>query len=155
MLAQTTEPLAVVFAVLIAFPLFWVGLIWLIGAFGWRAVAEHYPDKPSMSGQLWRWRSLQIERGAAYNNGVTIAADSSGIRFSVPIVFRPGHPPMFIPWSDLTITRDRRWYGAVVRLEARKAPRAIVLPQRLADRIAESVGAAWPGSADVETATTR
>ena len=37
-----------------------------------------------------------------YNNVLTVGADSEGL-FLVPFfLFRVGHPPLFVPWAEIT-----------------------------------------------------
>src|SRR5260370_20051122 len=46
-----------------------------------------------------------------YNGCLTVGADSSGL-FLVPLfIFRLGHPPLFVPWSEILSQWKKRFFG--------------------------------------------
>ena len=45
--------------------------------------------------------------GANYNNCLTIGVDTAGLYLSPLFFFRIGHPPLFIPWTEISL-RGRR-----------------------------------------------
>jgi hypothetical protein len=91
---------------------------------------------------------------ANYNNCVTIGANFQGIHLSVLFLFRVGHPPIFIPWEDVTVKpRPRRWLPAV-ELNFRQRPHVpLIISRRLSERLQAASGrspaydgAAWPSA---------
>jgi hypothetical protein len=47
---------------------------------------------------------------------------------------RPCHPPLFFPWSDVTVSREQRWFGELARFRLAKEPSVpLLLSVRLAD----------------------
>jgi hypothetical protein len=66
---------------------------------GWRKIHRHYgpvigsfpPGRHMLSGRIG-WLS--------YNNVLTVATDPAGLYLKVFLLFRPGHPPLFIPWGE-------------------------------------------------------
>jgi hypothetical protein len=42
-----------------------------------------------------------------YRGGARLTDDDSHLHFSVWALWRPGHPPFSVPWSDITLSRDR------------------------------------------------
>jgi hypothetical protein len=57
-----------------------------------------------------------------YRSCLTISADSQGIYLRTFFLFRPFHPPLFIPWTDLDYTDKRMWFMRGVKLSFAKAP---------------------------------
>ena len=78
---------------------------------------------------------------ARYNGVLTVGVNPAGLYLAVMPLFRPGHPPLFIPWPDVTVgseqrvVRCRERVQAVVRLGPRDAGGARQ-PRRGARRIA-------------------
>lgn len=120
----------------VVFPLLGCGVGLLLGSFGWRRLAAAYPDRPSATGERWGWRSMAIEWGPSYSNCVNFLVAQEGLRISLAALLRVGHPPIFIPWSDLQATPTTRWFFSFVRLEAALAPgvRLLIRPA-LAEKI--------------------
>ena len=79
--------------------------IWAVISFAvsgaWRSLARSYPDDRRPIREVFRFKSAQFRSWASYNNCVNFSADQQGIRLSVVFLFRVGHPPISIPWSDV------------------------------------------------------
>jgi hypothetical protein len=94
------------------FPIFFVALWCAIGFLsskltGWAVLAQRFRSTYPFAGQIWRWKSARMRRGANYNNCLTIGADPIGLYLSMVFFFRVGHPPLFLPWSEISV-RGRR-----------------------------------------------
>ena len=59
-----------------------------------------------------------------YGNCVTVKTNSLGLGLSVLWLLRPGHPPLLIPWADITIHRVRRsrFFSSLVEFKFRSEP---------------------------------
>lgn len=90
----------------------WVGFTLLIlGALfffsraeGWHELHKYYPVRDPYQGR-WLGKDLD-DMHVQFNhsetvNAINVGADSQGMYLSVSMVFRPFHPPLFIPWSDV------------------------------------------------------
>ena len=76
---------------------------------GWQSLADRYKtDRPFSSHKKWL-QSAQMRFGVGYNNVLTAASDAEGIYLGVLVLFRMGHPPLFIPWSDIGLDEPRRF----------------------------------------------
>lgn len=79
-------------------PLFWCSVVLLLSYVGgWRRLHEAFPERgdPAAIG----YRSVSGRVGlVSYKQSLRAAADSDGLHLAVPSLFRPGHPPLFIPW---------------------------------------------------------
>jgi hypothetical protein len=130
---------------LLALPIFWVGISFTLGMFGWRHLAHSYPAERTSQGRTWymEWGQIGLTH---YRAALILTATMEGLRIAVLFPFRIGHPPIFIPWEDLSAVRDRWTFIPVVHLVAAKVPSVrIKLSKRTAIAIAAAVGEAWPG----------
>jgi len=79
--------------------------------------------------------------GVNYNGLLALGADSQGMHVSVFFLFRVGHPPLFIPWSDISATSMRSWWFRMVRLEFEKYPSAyLLIPLKMAESLSHASG---------------
>ena len=122
----------------------WVVPLWAVGFFGgWRELAGDYPGEHSASGETFRFQSARLGRWAGYNNVVQVTAGLAGMHLSVFLPFRIGHPPIFIPWSDLRATPERSWMFRVVRLHVARSKVSLLVTRRLTARLAAASGGAF------------
>lgn len=107
----TNTAMIVVF-VLVAFPIFftamWVGVTLLMSLIGgWGRVAKHYPAAGKPEGG----RELHYVTGmfgmARYKHVLTVITTDAGLYIANRTVFRPGHPPLFIPFSAVVHPRKQ------------------------------------------------
>jgi len=88
---------------------------------------------------------------ANYGGVLTIGADKSGL-FMVPFfVFRAGHPPLLIPWTEITATRKtRRFFFVFLDFVELRLGRLEGIPLTISDKLAAKLelaaGASWPSS---------
>jgi hypothetical protein len=118
---------------------------------GWRALARRYRAAKQRCGTRFPMQSGRV--GAVnYRRCLTVGVSDAGLYLAVLFYLRIGHPPLLIPWSDLTVVAVRdRWYARDITLAAGD-PRAagghlaarLRLPLRVA-REAVDLGAALPG----------
>jgi len=68
-------------------------------------LAKSYParDAATLDGETWRFQSIQLCWATNYGNCVTVRTNSVGLGLSVLWLLRLGHPPLLIPWADITI----------------------------------------------------
>ena len=140
-------------------PLFlavWYGSMLLIAwTGGWRELAGVYrAETPITAAREWRNKYGQLRRLTRYNGCLNIAANAMGMQLSLWKMFRPGHPPLFIPWDDVTTQVERGVFFEMVRFSFRRAPE---VPLRLRRDLAEEVLRASPGvrSATCDTSPPR
>lgn len=61
------------------------------------------------------------------------------------ILFRLGHPPLFIPWDDISASEGHLLFFRYVDLTFRRAPGTrLRLRKRLADKVRTEAGPQWP-----------
>ncbi|MGJ8695648.1 MAG: hypothetical protein ACSHYF_04975 [Verrucomicrobiaceae bacterium] len=106
------KDLAPVLGFLIAFPLFWCFVCWLLSRLGgWKKVAKRYPRKHLPKGQKFSMQSMSFGL-SNYNSCLTVHASDEGIDIAVWPLFACGHPPIFLPWSAIGTPREKRilWF---------------------------------------------
>ena len=112
---------------------------------GWARMASHYPVMGAFTGKIWRFQTIGTRRGMGYKGSTNVGADSRGLHLSLFFIFRFGHPAIFVPWRDITITEKQVFKSKELELRFRKTED---LPVRifaeLGDRLAEAAGTSWP-----------
>lgn len=128
------------------FPVLFVGM-WLLVSFllaaigGWRELAAQYLAKSPFSGTRFHFRSAQLGGYVNYGGCLTLAAGPDGLYLAVLPFFRVGHPPLLIPWSDITAREARSWLFAAIDLQFARVPGASVrLSRRLAQALFDASG---------------
>jgi hypothetical protein len=132
-----------------------VVLVWLLGnnlnslVFGWWALARHYQHHGPFEGTHHRFRTCYLG-WARYGHSVTVGANAEGLYLAVLLLLRPGHPPLFVPWADVTAEPVVNWLGrGHVVFRFAKAPSVRVrVSGSLGKQIAADANRSWadPGT---------
>jgi hypothetical protein len=126
----------------------WVAVTVLISYIsGWSALAQRFRSSTGFVGQKWRGQSAQMRGIGGYNHCLTVGANKDGIYIAILFLFRPGHPALFIPWSEVSIIKRGRWlfFGSIVELRlGRENAIPFRISQGLADRLKLAAENAWP-----------
>jgi hypothetical protein len=73
---------------------------------GWVRLARAYRASRSPTGRRLRWRSGSL--GLVGHGGIlNFWVAPEGLYLKVNILFRPGNPPLLIPWPDVRVVRRR------------------------------------------------
>jgi hypothetical protein len=132
--AATIVPL-----VIILYVFFWCGLMVVIGRFGgWLLLAARYRTTEPFEGERWHMQHAQLRWSCNYSGVLTIGANAVGLYFKPLFLFRPGHPPLFIPWSETKIEMKKSfWMGHYMELRFPNVPGTVIrFPEKLAKKIA-------------------
>jgi hypothetical protein len=130
---------------LLAITILWCGVVTLISlASGWRALARRFRSQLPFQGPRWRWEAGAM-RFARYNNCLIVGADPMGIYLSTMILFRPGHPALFIPWTEIAAGSRNTIFGEQMQLTLGSTEQIpFTIRPILADRLKSAAGASWP-----------
>jgi len=122
------------------FPIFLIS-VWVMVSFfiallgGWSRLAAHYRFQAEFTGKKWRFQSARF-RLTGYNNCLTIGSNYYGLYLAMFLPFRIGHPPLLIPWSDITTTEHKGWLFSYLDFTFAKAPSIkLRVSRNLGDRI--------------------
>ncbi len=73
---------------------------------GWARLAEAYRAKTKPTGKALRWRSGIL--GLVGHGGIlNFWVSPGGLYLKTNILFRPGNPPLLIPWRDIRVPRRK------------------------------------------------
>lgn len=129
------------------FVVFWCGIVFLIGATGgWRKLGKRYArDAREFTGHRRVMQSGMMGGLARYNNILTVGADPRGLYLDVFGMFRPGHPPLYIPWEQVEMRERRGWIFTYVDFTFPAVPGVrLTLAKRLAEEVARAGGRPLP-----------
>lgn len=137
-------PWAVGVLAAVGFAAWWCVLLWVVGAlFGWGKLARHYRATGPFHGTVRRFRSAQIGL-SNYGGVLSVGTNADGLHLAVFPLFRPGHPPLFIPWADVTATPGKGWLTEYLDLRFAQAPRVVVrVSGALGRQLAADANRAW------------
>jgi hypothetical protein len=112
---------------------------------GWAALARTYRHEGSFEGESWRYQSAYMRRLSRYRHCLTIGADHAGLFVSMFWIFRVAHPPLFIPWNQVS-RRSRRflWSKSTELRLGREDSIPFRINPGLSDRLAKAAGESWP-----------
>lgn len=134
-------------AVIPFFLLFWCVVNFLIAALtGWSTLARRFRMQSPFTSPTWRFQSARMRWSTHYGSCLTVGADPTGLMLSVFFLFRVGHPPLFVPWSEISVVeRSKSWLGRQVKLQlGREEQIPLLITGSLADRIQSAAGSSWP-----------
>ena len=108
------------------FPVFFAGMwvavsVILSFAGGWRALSRAYPVSLPPSGRSFNLKSGRLGM-TNYNGCLRFVAGAPGLGLSILFLFRVGHPPLFVPWSDVSVEFRKAWLGAWADFSFAKCP---------------------------------
>jgi len=130
------------------FVAFWCLICFLIATIsGWRKLARQFPATSPFTGPTWSFQSARMRWTSNYGRCLTVGADITGLYLSTLFPFRVGTPPLFLPWSEVSLWRRRKflWLFRYVDLRlGREAQIPFMIDGRLADRIQAAAGTGWP-----------
>jgi hypothetical protein len=139
-----------IFGIAVAISVFWVVPILISKMTGWAALATRFGFSGSaFNGVTWKFQSARMRYMGNYNNCLTVGANTQGLYLKAPF-FMAGHPPLFVPWEEITYTDDKILWQPVTRfLLGRDAQIPFAVRGRLAEHIREAAGTRWPAKQPV------
>jgi hypothetical protein len=97
---------------------------------GWQALARSYRAAGDFRGGTRDSESGSLG-GVNYRWALSCGASADGLYLEINGLFRPGHPPLLIPWKDVHAERTKSWFGSnrvEFWFDAAKNPRLSVSP---------------------------
>jgi len=125
----------------ILIPLFWFFISGLVARMsGWKALAEVYPLLSDPTGPKLRFQSASLRWSTNYTGIVHFSIDSQGLYLSVFVLFKIGHPPMFIPWSEIRSESRAGLIPSLTLRFTRKPKVPMTISRALGERLAAMSG---------------
>jgi hypothetical protein len=127
---------------MVLFPILWIAISFVLSrASGWHKLGEKYSRIDFVSGERWRFRSARLRHSVSYNNCVIFISNREGLGISVFFLFRFGHPPLFIPWTDISISNETKFFRKAIRFTVgREFPIPIMVHINLGAKILAAAG---------------
>jgi hypothetical protein len=134
--------------VIVFFIAFWCFVTFLISVItGWHSLAQRFRYTDDFDGETWGFRSAYTRFFSHYGSCLKFGANSSGLYMSIFPLFRPGHPPLLIPWSEVTVIQGETGFLFFKRrklLLGREEPIPLSISAALAENLKRAAGHAWP-----------
>lgn len=141
---ENLSPIIPIVLFIVIFPLFWCGVVYLIANVGgWSQLAKHYRYDGTFQGQQWSLQSARFGL-SSYSGVLTVGANWEGLYLRTMFLFRCGHPPLFVPWYDLSVKQAGTVFKSVDFRFQRVPSVRVNLSQKLSERLAGVAGDAWP-----------
>jgi len=87
---------------------------------GWALLARKFRLRSKFTGSRWRGQSGTMRRLCGYSGCLTVGANSEGLYLATLPLFPLFHPPLFIPWNEIAITKQNLFFATGVRLQLGK-----------------------------------
>jgi hypothetical protein len=127
----------------------WVAISFFLAGGGWSALAAEYrSDAPRLGKPLrcsmvmgqWPW-------SAYYRGIVHVRLGSNGMTLSVSPFLRLFHPPLFIPWNDISeYMREPIWFTSCTSIRLRESR---MIRMRFLGQAGKTIFEAYSQTADV------
>lgn len=116
---------------------------------GWAALAQQYGSDEPFPATSWKFQRAQFRWFVGYNNCLTLGADRRGLYISTFFLFRIAHPPLFIPWREISVSSCQSLWVKQVRFHAgREMQIPITIGESLAQKLQSAAGGSWPAETD-------
>jgi hypothetical protein len=140
---QGAEAALIVLASLAGVPAFFAIILFTLSQVGgWSSLASRYRMDHPFQGTLWRFQygALGVTQ---YKSALTVGSGTEGLYLAVFFFFRPFHPPLLIPWSEVSLGRRKKTlFMELVEFRLGPEPLASLwLPDALAQQVASAPGA--------------
>lgn len=133
------------------FPLYFLSL-WLLISYvlswmsGWHLLAQRFRTDAEFTGTLYRWFHATMRCGVHYNGALKAGTNVEGLSLAPIFLFRIGHSPLFIPWTEISVGSSR-WYDlylSVTLILGREEQVPFRISQRTARKLRIQAGPGWP-----------
>lgn len=95
-----------------------LGLGW---ASGWWRLARHY-RRTTQKDAWWHHAWVAWVGPIRYGSAIGVSATDEGMFLETYLLSRIGHPPLFFPWTDVSIERVRGLFGPRYQFSFAKDP---------------------------------
>jgi|SRR5260370_15507792 len=136
---------------LVFFVLFWTAISLIIAQIGgWGELSRCYRSGNPFDGRRWNFRSGRMRWNTGYNGCLTIGANAHGLFLAMLFLFRIGHPPLFVPWQDISVKKGKILWWKWTEFRFRQAPGVpLRIYGKLSDEIKSAAGPFWPSETGI------
>jgi hypothetical protein len=125
----------------------WIGVGFLIAQFGgWGELSRFYRSANRFEGKRWYFRSGRMRWMTNYNGCLTVGSSPEGLFLAVLFLFRVGHPPLFVPWQDISVRTGKLLLWEWTEFRFRQAPSVrLRLYGSIGGELKAAAEMSWPG----------
>jgi hypothetical protein len=89
-------------------------------------------------------QSGQMRWLANYNNVLTLGANQEGLYLASMFLFRFMHPPLLVPWSEISVRSKKGWvFEYVIFTMGHELAIPLRIRVKLAERLRNEAGKSW------------
>lgn len=93
----------------------WLLVIYIISKTGWSKLAVEYKTLDKFEGTKIMFASAGIGK-ANYNNALIIKYNDEGLYLKPIALFSTFHPPLLIPWNEITEVNDKKIFFSTFKV---------------------------------------
>jgi hypothetical protein len=133
------------------FVLFWIAASVAVAVIGgWNELSHFYRSEKPFDGRRWYFRSGRMRWNTKYSGCLMIGANAQGLYLAAFILFRVGHPPLFIPWQDISANTGKTLWWKWTEYRFRLTPTVwLRIYGNLSDEIKSTAGPFCPNGSAV------
>lgn len=90
---------------------FWAFIVSILAQFGWSTLARDYKTSPEFYGTDYGIVSARINL-VNYKASLILKYNDEGIFLRPSILFRISHPPVFVPWNEISAVDEGQFLFA-------------------------------------------
>jgi len=118
----------------------WCLLVWLFSRIGgWSRLAQRYAATQQPSGTIYSRQTAELGL-MRYRSCLTVGMSPEGLYLKVWPMFRLGHPPLLIPWADVSQPKEvSKFFHQHAEVALGSPPTAVLrLPVQLLDPLRQA-----------------
>ncbi|MFT5196391.1 MAG: hypothetical protein ACI85U_003423 [Candidatus Promineifilaceae bacterium] len=134
----------IIIAFIICFGGFWSFIVFITSRIGgWHTVAQQYAGEMSYFSQQFTWRSARFGF-MNYKSVLTFSVSDEELGIAVLFLYRIGHAPLKIPWSEVHGIEKSPFIFPEVHLTFLHSPNKVLkIRKGLAEQIENAAGGNW------------
>ncbi len=143
MQAASSQPLSIVLPGFLAFFVaLWCFAMYLVSLLsGWQALTRRFRAQSEPTGPMQTAGpflfTVYLRNWTHYNSVIRVTAAQDALYLSVLVLFRFAHPPLRIPWEEITVSSTRWFWRDYVVLTLGREEQ---VPMRISMRMARNLG---------------
>jgi hypothetical protein len=112
---------------------------------GWATLSRQFRLRTKFNDSRWRGQSGQMRWLCGYRGCLTIGGNSEGLYLATLSFFPLFHPPLFVPWNEVSVAKKKLLFITGVRFELGKETHVpLWVRERLAERLRNVAGRGYP-----------
>jgi hypothetical protein len=108
---------------------------------GWHSLAKRFTSDSPPYGETKTvgpfFYSIYTRFWSHYSSVIRLTAAEDALYLSVLVLFRPGHPPLRIPWIEITFGKTKLLWKRYIVLRLGNEEQ---IPMRISERMARNLG---------------